>query len=62
VPFYPVLPLLFVVTVLGVIIATTLASLKDAGMSLLLVLIGAPVYFAWRAWQRRQLSVDDVRG
>lgn len=53
VPFYPVLPLLFVVTVLGVIGATTLDSPGDAGMSLLLVLVGVPVYFAWRAWKKK---------
>ena len=53
VPFYPVLPFLFVLTVLGVIAATTYDSFDDAGISLLLVLAGVPVYLAWRAWQRR---------
>ncbi|TBR36808.1 MULTISPECIES: APC family permease [Dyella] len=54
VPFYPVLPLVFVLTVLGVIGATTLDSPGDAGMSLMLVLIGVPVFYAWRAIQRRR--------
>lgn len=53
VPFYPLLPLLFVCTVLGVIIATTIHSPGDAGMSLALILMGVPVYYAWRTWQRR---------
>lgn len=53
VPFYPLLPLLFVCTVLGVIVATTYHSPGDAGMSLLLILAGVPVYYAWRAWQQR---------
>ena len=53
VPFYPLLPLLFVCTVLGVIVATTIHSPGDAGMSLVLILMGVPVYYAWRAWQRR---------
>jgi len=53
VPFYPVLPFLFVLTVLGVIAATTIDSPGDAGMSLLLVVLGVPVYLVWRAWQRR---------
>jgi APA family basic amino acid/polyamine antiporter len=39
--------------VLGVIAATTLDSPGDAGMSLLLVLAGVPVYYVWRAWRRR---------
>ncbi len=54
VPFYPVLPLVFVLTVLGVIGATTLDSPGDAGMSLMLVLIGVPVFYAWRAIQSRR--------
>jgi basic amino acid/polyamine antiporter, APA family len=53
VPLYPVLPLLFVCTVLGVIIATTIHSPGDAGMSLALILVGVPVYYGWRAWGRR---------
>ncbi|MFC4765773.1 APC family permease [Dyella koreensis] len=56
VPLYPLLPLVFVVTVLGVIIATTLDSPGDAGISLLLVLMGAPVYFVWRAWRGRRAA------
>ncbi|WP_114238990.1 APC family permease [Dyella sp. C9] len=53
VPLYPVLPLLFVCTVLGVIVATTIHQPQDAGMSLALIIAGVPVYYAWRAWQRR---------
>ncbi|MHA6205073.1 APC family permease [Dyella soli] len=53
VPFYPLLPLLFVCTVLCVIVATTIHSPRDAGISLLLIVMGVPVYYGWRAWQRR---------
>ncbi|WP_243042719.1 APC family permease [Dyella sedimenti] len=52
VPLYPLLPLLFVGTVLGVIVITAIRSPGDAGMSLLLIGVGVPVYYAWRAWQR----------
>lgn len=48
VPLYPVMPLLFVVMVLGVIIATTISSPQDAGISLLLILVGVPVYYLWK--------------
>lgn len=48
VPFYPLLPLLFVGTVLGVIVATTINAPGDAGMSLLLIAVGVPVYYLWR--------------
>lgn len=52
VPLYPLLPLLFVCTVLGVIVTTAIHSPQDAGMSLALIAVGVPVYYAWRAWQR----------
>ncbi len=51
VPLYPLLPLVFVVTVLGVIAATAIASPRDAGMSLAIIALGAPVYWLWRRWQ-----------
>ncbi|MET3652220.1 APC family permease [Dyella japonica] len=53
VPLYPLLPLLFVSTVLGVIIVTSISQPEDAGKSLLLIAAGAPVYYIWRWWQRR---------
>ncbi|HEX7814935.1 APC family permease [Dyella sp.] len=49
VPLYPFTPLLFVSMVLGVIIATTVSSFRDAGLSLLLIIVGVPVYYTWRA-------------
>jgi APA family basic amino acid/polyamine antiporter len=56
VPFYPWLPLLFVFTVLGVITATAIHNPRDAGMSLLIIALGVPVYYGWR-WLERQGSV-----
>ncbi|HEX8778206.1 MAG TPA: amino acid permease, partial [Rhodanobacter sp.] len=53
VPLYPLLPLVFVLTVLGVIVATSIASPHDAGMSLVIIALGAPVYWLWRRWQLR---------
>ncbi|MEW9622633.1 amino acid permease [Rhodanobacter geophilus] len=53
VPLFPLMPLVFVVTVLGVIVATAISSPHDAGMSLLIIALGAPVYWLWRWWQRR---------
>ncbi len=53
VPLFPLLPLVFVVTVLGVIVATAIASPHDAGMSLAIIALGAPVYWLWRRWQQR---------
>ena len=53
VPLYPILPLLFVFTVLGVIIVSAISNRHDAGMSLALIAGGVPVYYIWRWWQRR---------
>jgi len=48
VPGYPWLPLVFTTTVLCVIVATAIAAPGDAGMSLLIIAIGVPVYYLWR--------------
>ncbi|EIM02107.1 MULTISPECIES: APC family permease [Rhodanobacter] len=53
VPLFPLLPLVFVVTVLGVITATVIETPGDAGMSLVIIALGVPVYWVWRRWQRR---------
>jgi APA family basic amino acid/polyamine antiporter len=48
VPGYPVLPLVFTTTVLCVIAATAITEPGDAGMSLLIIAVGVPVYYLWR--------------
>ena len=53
VPLFPLLPLVFVLTVLGVIVATAIETPGDAGMSLVIIALGVPVYALWRGWQRR---------
>lgn len=52
VPFYPWLPLVFVLTVLGVIGATAIHNPRDAGMSLVIIACGIPAYYGWR-WLER---------
>jgi APA family basic amino acid/polyamine antiporter len=52
VPFYPLLPLVFVITVFSVIVATAIHTPRDAGMSLLIIALGMPVYYGWRKLQR----------
>jgi APA family basic amino acid/polyamine antiporter len=54
VPLYPLLPFVFVTNVLGVIVATAIDKPHDAGMSLLIIALGVPVYGLWRYWQGRQ--------
>jgi basic amino acid/polyamine antiporter, APA family len=52
VPFYPLLPLVFVITVFSVIVATAIHTPRDAGMSLLIIALGVPVYYGWRKLRR----------
>jgi basic amino acid/polyamine antiporter, APA family len=56
VPFYPLLPLIFVITVFGVIVASAIHEPGDAGMSLLIIALGVPVYYGWRWWSRRHAA------
>ena len=53
VPWFPLMPLVFVLTVLGVIVATAVSSPHDAGMSLLIIALGAPVYWLWQSLRRK---------
>jgi APA family basic amino acid/polyamine antiporter len=55
VPFYPWLPMIFVVTVLGVIGATAIHNPADAGMSLVIIACGIPAYYGWR-WLERNAA------
>jgi APA family basic amino acid/polyamine antiporter len=53
VPFYPLLPLIFVITVFGVIVTSAIHAPGDAGMSLLIIALGVPVYYGWQRWGRK---------
>lgn len=48
VPFYPVLPVVFLIVVLWVVAVTCWRNPHDAGMGVLITLAGLPVYFFWR--------------
>ena len=53
VPFFPLLPIVFLLIVLWVVSATVWQSPHDAGMGVLITLAGLPVYWFWR-WQGRR--------
>ncbi|HXR63968.1 MAG TPA: amino acid permease [Rudaea sp.] len=44
---FPVLPLIFIVAVLGVVASNIVSNPTDAGMGLLIALLGLPVYWFW---------------
>ncbi|GLQ95609.1 APC family permease [Dyella mobilis] len=56
VPLYPLLPLVFVCTVSCVIVATAINTPGDAGMSLVIIACGIPVYALWRRSEKRRTS------
>jgi APA family basic amino acid/polyamine antiporter len=51
-PGYPVLPLLFVGAAVFTVLSTVVADLRNAVLGGALILLGIPVFFAWR-WRRR---------
>jgi APA family basic amino acid/polyamine antiporter len=53
VPLYPLLPVIFMLTVCAVIVASAWHAPRDAGMSLLIIGLGVPVYYLWQWWRRR---------
>jgi len=53
VPGYPLLPLLFVITIALVLVATLRDSPRSTGIVLLIMAAGVPVYFAWRRLSSR---------
>ena len=56
VPFFPLLPIVFLLIVLWVVSATVWQSPRDAGMGVLITLAGLPVYWFWR-WRGRRRTL-----
>lgn len=52
-PLYPLLPLVFVATVAAVVVVTVIASPRNAGMCMLIIGAGVPVYYLWRRLPQR---------
>ena len=48
IPGYPITPLLFVLSSFAIVLATIVANPRDSAIGLGLVLLGLPVFFAWR--------------
>ncbi|MBB3225724.1 APA family basic amino acid/polyamine antiporter [Luteibacter sp. Sphag1AF] len=47
-PAYPLLPIVFLMTVVGVVVATAIKNPLSAGVVGAIVVAGVPVYFVWR--------------
>jgi APA family basic amino acid/polyamine antiporter len=55
VPGYPLLPLIFIGVVAWVVVSSMLDKPLNAGIGLLIIVAGAPVYFIWRRLFSREL-------
>jgi APA family basic amino acid/polyamine antiporter len=51
---FPLLPVIFIVAVLGVVASNIVANPTDAGMGLIIALLGLPVYFFWSRSRRAE--------
>jgi len=49
---FPILPLIFIVAVLGVVASNIISNPTDAGMGLVIALLGLPVYWFWSRSRR----------
>jgi APA family basic amino acid/polyamine antiporter len=60
-PLYPATPVFFVVATTGIVVATFVASFAQAALGVTLILLGVPLYFAFRALDRRRASREGAR-
>jgi basic amino acid/polyamine antiporter, APA family len=58
---YPVVPALFLVASVGMVVNALWTDPVNTGFTFGIILVGVPVYYAWRGWRRRAvpLSVAD---
>ncbi|MGE0352167.1 MAG: amino acid permease [Gemmatimonadales bacterium] len=50
---YPVVPILFLLASVAMMVNSLTTNTKDTAVTLAIIVLGVPVYFGWRAWQRR---------
>ncbi len=53
-PFYPLVPILFILAGLGIVINTFITDWKNARMGALIIALGVPVFFFWKWYRRTQ--------
>lgn len=53
VPFYPLIPILFILFGLGIVINTFITDWKNARIGALIIAAGVPVFFLWRKMDHR---------
>lgn len=60
-PWYPATPVFFLIATTGIVVSTFVASFWQALLGVGLILVGVPLYFVFRALDRRRTSTDIAR-
>ncbi|HEY0192560.1 MAG TPA: amino acid permease [Kofleriaceae bacterium] len=55
-PLYPIVPVVFVISGLGIVANTFVTDLQNALIGTAILALGVPVFFAWRAWSARRTA------
>ncbi len=58
VPLYPLTPILFILVGLGIVFNTFITDWNNASMGAAIILLGIPVFFGWRYFNRHHGAVD----
>jgi APA family basic amino acid/polyamine antiporter len=56
---YPVVPILFLLASVGMMANALWTDPINTGITFGIILVGLPVYFAWRAWSPKKLATDE---
>lgn len=59
---YPVVPILFLLASVGMMVNALWTDPVNTGITFGIILLGLPVYFAWRRWSNRNELAADKRG
>jgi amino acid transporter len=57
---YPVVPLLFLVASVAMVLNALWTDPVNTGFTFAIILVGVPVYYAWRGWRRRAVAMPAV--
>jgi basic amino acid/polyamine antiporter, APA family len=56
---YPVVPILFLLGSIGMIVNALWTDPLNTGVTFGIILLGIPVYLAWRAWSPKKMATDE---
>ncbi|MGZ8392868.1 MAG: APC family permease, partial [Gemmatimonadales bacterium] len=56
---YPVVPILFLLASVGMMVNALWTDPLNTGVTFGIILVGLPVYFAWRAWSPKKPATDE---